>query len=220
MIPVMDTPPPGASSRLPESLPVSSADETDPVIATIHRRRNTTPRRLVEPGATLQQLEQLLLAAAAAPDHGQLTPWRFVLVAAEQRDALADLFEQALHERDPGAAAEDRAMARDKAARAPTLMLAVVDLTPSEKAIAIDERLVSLGCAIQNMLLAAESMGLGSGLSSGQAIGSATLRRLFRLHVDERAVCFVAFGTVSAKPSRAAARRRPAPGRFFSIWTP
>jgi nitroreductase len=216
MIPAMDTPPPDASS----SLPVPCAAEVDPVIEVIHRRRNTTPRRLVAPGATQQQLEQLLLAAAAAPDHGQLTPWRFVLVMAEQRGALADLFEQALLERDPGAAAEDRATARDKAARAPTLMLAIVDLTPSQPAISTDERLVSLGCAIQNMLLAAESFGLGSGLSSGQAIGSAILRRLFRLHDDERAVCFVAFGTVSAKPSRGVPRRRPAAGRFFSVWIP
>jgi nitroreductase len=99
-------------------------------------------------------------------------------------------------------------------------MLAIVDLSPREPAIPDDERLISLGCAIQNMLLTADAIGLGSGLSSGQAIGSATLRRLFRLHDLERAVCFIAFGAVSVKPSRAAPRRRPAPGRFFSIWAP
>jgi nitroreductase len=192
------------------------------VSAAIHQRRNTTPRRLVAPGANLDQLEQLLAAAAAAPDHGQLTPWRLVLIPFDKREVLAQVFEQALQERDARAAAPERSAARDKALRSPTLLLAVADLSPREPDIPADERLISLGCAIQNMLVLAQAIGLGSGLSSGQALGSAALRRAFGLHEHERAVCFVSFGTVAAAPSRSAhqQRQRPAPGRFFSILGP
>jgi hypothetical protein len=42
--------------------------------ALIESRSNVSPKRLVEPGPTARQLEPLLSLAAAAPDHGQLTP--------------------------------------------------------------------------------------------------------------------------------------------------
>ncbi|NWG73289.1 MAG: hypothetical protein HXY24_01535, partial [Rubrivivax sp.] len=40
----------------------------------IATRRHVSPRRLVEPGPTCAQLEAMLTLAAAAPDHGLLTP--------------------------------------------------------------------------------------------------------------------------------------------------
>jgi nitroreductase len=208
----MDTPSPSTAA--------ADATALAAVAAAIHQRRNTTPRRLVAPGANLDQLEQLLAAAAAAPDHGQLTPWRLILIPLDKREVLADVFEQALLDRDARAAAPERSAARDKALRSPTLLLAVADLSPREPDIPADERLISLGCAIQNMLLLAQAIGLGSGLSSGQAMGSTALRQAFGLHEHERAVCFVSFGTVAAALSRAKPHQRPAPGRFFSILGP
>ena len=78
------------------------------------------------------------------------------------------------------------------------------------------ERIVSLGCAIQNMLLMARAMGYGSGLSSGKALESASLRRAFGLSELERAACFVSFGTVSkARPVRST---RPTPTLIMSVF--
>ena len=74
--------------------------------ALITSRRNVSPKRLVEPGPTSQQLDALLTLAAAAPDHGLLTPWRFVIVPAAQRQRLAEAFALALVDRDPGATLE------------------------------------------------------------------------------------------------------------------
>ena len=93
-------------------------------------------------------------------------------------------------------------------------MLAVAKL-PSEAApdISAEERVVSLGCAIQNVLLLATAMGYGSGLTSGKATTSQRLRELFGLARNEAPVCFVNIGTVSA---RKAGRARPAIGDFVS----
>ena len=60
--------------------------------ALIESRQNISPRHLVEPGPSREQLDAMLTLAAAAPDHGQLTPWRFVLVPMEQRHRLAEVF--------------------------------------------------------------------------------------------------------------------------------
>jgi nitroreductase len=182
--------------------------------ALLTARQNTAPRRLVEPGPNPHEMEQLFVAAAAAPDHGRLTPWRFVVVPLDKRNRLADAFALALVERDPGATLMQIEAARDKAYRAPLLMLAVADAGDSLRAgVPVVERLISLGCALQNMLLAAQSMGFGSGLTSGRALESRPLRELFGLRADEQAVCFLNVGSVdAARPGR----WRPGPAQFVS----
>ncbi len=183
--------------------------------ALMHSRQHVAPRRLVHPGPSLEQLRSFLGVAAAAPDHGQLLPWRFVVVPEDKRELLANVFGLALQDRDPNATPEQMDSARDKAFRAPFLMLAIARLVGStperdahrlaagEPPVSDAERLVSLGCAIQNILLAAQALGFGSGLTSGQALASHRLRALFGMHDHEQAVCCVNIGTVSkVKPAR------------------
>ena len=200
--------------------PAAENDLSEFAKTLIHSRRNVSPRRLIEPGPSAEQLQDILGAAAAAPDHGQLLPWRFVMVPIAQRERLADVFGLALQDRDPSATAEQVESAREKAHRAPFLMLAIARLADhpvppgaasgrgSEHPLAIDvevndaERLVSLGCAIQNVLLSAHAAGFGTGVTSGQALASARLRALFNLQEREQAVCCINIGSVvKNKPS-------------------
>lgn len=191
----------------------------------IHTRQHVAPRRLLAPGPSDAQLQTILMAAAAAPDHGQLSPWRFVIVGDAQRSLLAQAFGLALQDRDPDASIDKIEQAQDKAYRAPCLMLGIAKLAGStperdaqrlaagELAVTNAERLVSLGCAIQNMLLTAHAMGFGSGLTSGQAMSSDRLRKLFHLDEHEVAVCCINLGTASKnKP----ARLRPEVSAFTS----
>lgn len=180
----------------------------------IASRQNVSPKRLVEPGPSGAQLELLFVAAAAAPDHGQLLPWRFVIVPQDKRGLLANVFALALIDRDPSATMIQIEAAREKAHRAPLLMLAVARLVSErEPEIPNLERMVSLGCAVQNLLLASQAMGFGAGLTSGQAMSSERMSALFKLVVEEQAVCFVNIGTVSKSK---AARVRPSPDQFVT----
>lgn len=182
--------------------------------ALIASRQNVSPKRLVEPGPNAAQLDRLFAAAAAAPDHGQLLPWRFVIVPQAKRGLLAEVFALALIDRDAGATLEQIESAREKAHRAPMLMLAVVRLVSEhEPEIPNVERMVSLGCAVQNLLLASNAMGFGSGLTSGQAMTSHRMRELFTLSDEETAICFVNVGTVS---KRRPVRTRPAVEQFVT----
>lgn len=173
----------------------------------IHTRQTILPKRLLAPGPDTHELLTILGAAAAAPDHGQLCPWRVVLVPEEQRSALADAFEQALTERDASATDEQCAQAREKAFRAPVLLLLVVDEQCGDADIDLHERLISAGCAVQNMLLMATALGFGSALTSGKALKSPGLRQLFGLQPHEHAPCFISVGTAH---TRKPARVRPA----------
>lgn len=182
--------------------------------ALIGSRQNVSPKRLVEPGPTAEQLHELLSLAAAAPDHGLLTPWRFIIVPTDQRHRLAEVFALALIERDPGATLEQIESAREKAHRAPLLMVAIACLGPREPDTPSLERMVSMGAAIQNLLLGAHAMGFGAGLTSGQAMASKRLGELCRLAHGEVPVCCVNIGTVSKR--KPGSRVRPLPTSFVS----
>lgn len=198
--------------------------------ALIHSRQNISPRRLQEPGPTVQQLQDILGVAAAAPDHGQLLPWRFVIVPVAQRVQLANVFGQALVDRDPSATCEQIEGAREKAYRAPFSMLAIARLSnragevnacgagahhpdSTESQVNDAERLVSFGCAIQNIVLSAHASGYGTGLTSGQALSSTRLRTLLGLRENELSVCCVNIGTVSKHKS---VRVRPTVDQYVS----
>ncbi len=205
------------SLRLVQSpLPAPPGADGDPaslVAALMQSRQTILPRRLLAPGPDAGQLRMIFDAAATAPDHGQLLPWRFVVVPHAAREQLADVFGAALSERDAQATPEQLAQAREKAHRAPLLMLAVVDSQRGEPGVDLSERIVSAGCAVQNMLLMATALGYGSALTSGKALRSGGLRALFGLSDAELALCFVSVGTAQ---TRKPARLRPAPADFVT----
>ena len=191
----------------------TDVDLADMTAALMQSRQTTLPKRLVAPGPHARQLALMLDAAATAPDHGQLLPWRFVLVPQAARPRLADVFGDALLARDAAATPEQLAQAREKAQRSPLLMLLVVDGLRGDPEVDLAERIVSAGCAVQNMLLMATALGFGSALTSGKALKSAGLRQLFALADGEQALCFVSVGTVQ---SRRPGRARPAPRDFVT----
>lgn len=194
--------------------------DTDPALLAaelMRTRRTVLPKRLGLPGPDAAQQLAMLEAATSAPDHGQLLPWRFIEVPMSAREALGQVFVQALRERDPQATTEQCEQAREKALRAPWLLLLVVNGAGGDPAVDLLERTVSAGCAVQNLLLMATAQGFGSALTSGKALTSAPFRQLFALADGERALCFVSVGTVlTHKPGRV----RPAVADVVSTLVP
>ncbi len=185
----------------------------DAALTLIHSRQHISPKRLGDPGPNPEQVEKILTAAGAAPDHGQLRPWRLVIVPPERRQLLAEAFAEALVERDFEATEEQKQEAREKAHRGPFLVMVIARLDPTLGPAHPQERLISAGCAVQNMLLAAHAMGFGAGLSSGRALYSQRMRLLFGLAADEQPLCFMTVGTVRKHKS---ARVRPSMGDYSS----
>ena len=186
---------------------------TELIHTLMQSRQTILPKRLNAPGPDPLQFQQILAVAAHAPDHGQLLPWRFVIIPEETRAALGAAFADALLERDAAALPAQLQQAREKAFRAPLLMLLVVQDKSGDVDIDFAERVISAGCAVQNMLLMATALGFGSALTSGKALKSNALRTLFALTADEHALCFVSMGTVDrSKPTSI----RPAPEQYVS----
>lgn len=200
----------------PEPSGDGNTDLATLVQALIVSRHSVAPKRLLAPGPSAAQLLQMIEAATCAPDHRALRPWRLVRIADTQRDALADLFEACARERDPPPGHADLAKSRDKAYRAPTLLLAVLRSRPDDPEVPLTERAVTLGAALMNLLLAAHGQGFGAMLTSGRAVRSPRFARALGLAGDEQAVCFVSIGTAQLAQRHA---RAHAPD-LLSDWQP
>ncbi len=177
----------------------TATSATDFAWTLISTRQTILPRHLEAPGPDPAQIELIFRAAATAPDHGCIRPWRFVQVPVEKRELLAAVFRASLETRDPHASLQQLELAGDKAYRSPFLCLAVARLGPAEPPIEPLERMVSVGAAVQNLLLCAHAMGFGTSLTGGQALQEAPLRELFALEEGEHAVCFINIGTATQR---------------------
>jgi nitroreductase len=94
-------------------------------------------------------------------------------------------------------------------------MLLIVDEAKGNAEIDMHERVLSAGCAVQNIMLLANVMGYGTGLTSGKAMKSRSFRSGIGLHPHEQALCFLSVGTVS---SRKPFKPRPDVQKFTHIW--
>jgi nitroreductase len=202
------------------SLKLSEASRHDCVammLEVLRERRTVLPKRLMSPGPSPQELQLLLEAASTAPDHAQIVPWRFISFPESSRPALGELFANALIERDPDASEEQMNQARAKADRAPLLLLLVVDEAKGDCKVDLNERLISAGCAVQNVLSCATAMGFGSAVTSGKALKSDSFRKGLGLIHQTYAICFVSVGSFNCtQPNKV----RPIADDFFSTWIP
>jgi nitroreductase len=144
-----------------------------------------------------------------------MVPWRFIEISETSRKSLGEVFAQCLLERDQSASPIQLQEAREKALRGPLLLLAIANYIDETNEISKEEKLVSLGCAIQNILLSAYALGFGSGLSSGKALQSLRFRSHFHLTDHEDPICFITIGTVTKNK---AGRIRPSLSDYHSIF--
>ena len=181
--------------------------------ALISSRQSFLPKRLFQPGPTSAQLEVIFSMAATAPDHNLTRPWRIVICPQECRGLLSDAFARSLLDRDPHATEQQVQDAMVKAHRAPLVMLAIVNARGLDSDVPPSERIISAGCAIQNIFLMAHAMGFGASPTSGKSMYMKPVRDLFGLKEFEDPLCFINIGT----PDRSTlAKPRMIPSEFVS----
>jgi len=166
-------------------------------LSLLETRRSGRPREMVAPGPSEAELDQILTIAARTPDHGKLFPWRFVIVSAEQRAALAELLRQALPEADPAAGPAHHQKAIDFAHQAPALVVLVAAPVADHK-IPLWEQQLSVGAAGMNLLIATHALGFVGGWLTGWAAYSERVRAAF-CGPGERIAGFMFVGSPSAE---------------------
>jgi len=165
----------------------------------------------------VEQLHLLIDAALAAPDHGRLHPSRFVAVHEGDREALARVFVAGASELEPNAPEEALQRDAEKARHASCLLAIIARVIASHDIVPPSEQWISVGAAMQNMLLAAEALGFGAMIVSGHKVRTKALREAFGLASDEHLVGFIAIGTPESAPKPI---DRPAGRDHMVDWVP
>ncbi len=130
-------------------------------LALLRTRRSLKPIELGEPGPSADEIETLLTVASRVPDHGKLTPWRFVVFEGEARLDAGRAIEAAFRAKYPDAKPEHADYERKRLARAP-LVIAVVSRAAPHVKIPEWEQVLSAGAAAMNLVLASHALGYGA----------------------------------------------------------
>ncbi|TMC21382.1 MAG: nitroreductase [Chloroflexi bacterium] len=161
----------------------------------IKRRRSIGQVTQEEP--TREQIERLLEAATYAPSHYVTEPWHFFVLTGAAREEFGAVMAAALRLHMEGAI-DDKAEARlwkerNKALRAPVIIVVTI---PKAQQLAgnLIENIAATAAATQNMLLAAEEMGLATIWRTGDAAYDPLVKRWFDLTPDDHIVGFVYIG--------------------------
>ena len=163
--------------------------------------------RLSEPGPTQEHLQTILEVAAAAPDHGELRPFRFILLRGAGLDQFGVVLEEAYLRRCTDAGTEPvpakANKERTKLGRAPLVIVVAAVRQPSEKIPWVDQR-DAAAAAAENILLAAHALGYGAMWRTGDPCEDGHVKQALGLAADDAVVGFVYVGTpLELKPPRA-----------------
>lgn len=169
-------------------------------------RRSVPPPLLDGPGPSRAELETLLAAASRVPDHGKLSPWRFIVIEGAARERIGEVIATAFQADNPEASAERLDQERRRLSHAPVVVAIVSRVGPHVK-IPEWEQVLSVGASAMNLVVAANAMGYAtSWLTEWHSYDRRVLDAL-GLAPQERMAGYIHIGRAREVPSD---RPRPA----------
>lgn len=152
-----------------------------------------------------ETIQTMLTLAARVPDHGMLTPFRFILYRGEERFHAGTLLARRLEERDGPLSPAARQKEEERFCRAP-LVVGVV-FTPKDngpKPIPEWEQFLCAGAVCMNLLHAAAALGYRGNWITNWYSDDAPARAMLGIGAEERVAGFVHIGeTDMTVPDRA-----------------
>jgi nitroreductase len=186
-----------------------------PIFDIIKQRRSVSQFTQDQPEHS--QIERLLEAATYAPNHYVAEPWHFFVLTGEARERLGEMMATSLRTRlnevDSEAAQLRLWRERQKPLRAPVIITVVTkgELRKEEPVI---EDVEAAAAAVQNMLLAAEELGLGAMWRTGDSAYDPLIKNWFGLQEEDHIVGFIYVGL----PVYARQRRVPTHFSAKTTW--
>lgn len=169
-------------------------------------RRSVKPIELTGPAPSAAEIDAMLAVASRVPDHGKLTPWRYLVFEGDARLAAGAAIAAAFQADRPDATADQVEFEKNRLARAP-LVIAVISRAAPHVKIPEWEQQMSAGASAMLLVTAAHALGYAaSWLTEWYAYDRRVLERL-GLSPQERITGFVHIGKPAKPPED---RPRPA----------
>ncbi len=168
-------------------------------------RRSVKPMELTGPAPSEAEIDTLLGIASRVPDHGKLTPWRFIVFTGDARLAAGAIIADSFRANHADATPEQIEFERNRLARAPLVIAVVSSASPHAK-IPEWEQQMSAGASAMSLVFAAHAMGYAaSWITEWYAYDRRVLDAL-GLAANERVAGFVHIGRPANPPEE---RERP-----------
>jgi len=192
-----------------EPLPIEASPE---VLAFLARRRSASAMALTAPGPDDAQLADLLRVAARVPDHGKLSPWRFVVLRGPAKDVFAEKI-TALAGSQANPVKANAALR--KLTRPPVAVAVISRFIPGE--IPEWEQRQSASAVCMQMLLAAAALGWGANWITDWYAYDPRALEVLGVEAGEQVAGYLYLGTAAEPPQE---RVRPDVAAITTHWTP
>ena len=190
-------------------------NDTSSVLAFLATRKSASAKAMGAPGPTAQQLVEILNIAVRVPDHGKLTPWRFIVFEGEARAMIGEAFAQRWKALHPGHGEDIIAFHRGLFLRAPTVVGVVSRAAPHVK-IPEWEQVQSASTVCYSIVLAATAMSFGAQWQTDWVAYDGEIAKVLGLVAPERISGFIYIGTPSAPLEE---RPRPEVSTLLTRWS-
>lgn len=160
-------------------------------------RRSLKPFDMSGPGPSPEQLDTILTIGSRVPDHGKLSPWRFIIFEGDGRERAGKLLAERFKARNPEATADQIEVERKRFLHAP-LVIAVVSRAAAHPKIPEWEQELSVGASAMNIVHAAHALGFVANWLTGWAAFDRLTLDALGLKPFEKIAGFIHIGRAAA----------------------
>ena len=173
-------------------------------------------KKFTSRAVTREEIEKVLAAAVAAPNHRLTQPWRFYVLGPDARQAYGLVLggRKARKIEDPAAAQAMRDTVAAEHRALPAML--VVAVAENENPEIKEEDYAAVMMAIQNLSLAAVALGFGTHVKTGAVMADPAARAAAGVKDNERIVAIVNVGEPAEVPP---AKNRES-ASAFTTWLP
>lgn len=169
---------------------------TSSVIDFMLARKSAPINELAPPAPSDDELATMLRVATRVPDHGRLTPWRFIVYRGAARERVGEMLADLAEKREGPLADARREQELTRFSRAP-LVVGVIHVPKENPKIPEREMFLSGGMVAFGLMIAANALGYRTNMVTNWYSGDEEGRRILGLAPHERVIGFVHVGTHS-----------------------
>src|SRR3954453_9928922 len=103
------------------------------VLSFLKTRKSASVKTMAEPGPSSAEIREILEIAVRAPDHGKLTPWRFILFEGDERAKFGEFLAARWQEKNPDHGEDIVGFHRGLFERAPMVLAVISRAAPHPK---------------------------------------------------------------------------------------
>lgn len=177
-------------------------------------RRSANKAFIGGPGPDPDKLDAVLTAATRVPDHRRLSPWRFIILEGDARQAFGEKAAEVHKQENEFASDADLEATKALPLRAPCVVV-LVSSPKDDNRTPVWEQELSAGALGHNLLLSANAAGYAGVWLTEWISFSKGIDQVLGLSSRERIAGYFYLGKATADPQE---RARPDPADLISRW--